>query len=134
MKNPAHHIRHKGQAAVELALLLPIIIVLIFGVFEFGRAMYVRNTLNYAARMGARAAATQMPFSQSAVKDQVRNSIPVQLQGGLTIAVSPAVPVYGTAVTVSVSSPFSIDIIPGFLPIEKNVVLLGQASMMYERN
>jgi len=46
----------KGQALVETALVLPLLLLLVMGLFEFGRAMYIKNTLNNAARAGARAA------------------------------------------------------------------------------
>lgn len=46
----------KGQALVEMAIILPLLLLLVLGVFEFGRAMYIKNTLTHAARAGARAA------------------------------------------------------------------------------
>ena len=46
----------KGQALVETALILPILLLLIMGLFEFGRIMYIKNTLNNAARAGVRTA------------------------------------------------------------------------------
>ena len=48
---------NKGQTIVETAIVLPVLILLVLGIFEFGRAMYIKNTLNNAARAGARAAA-----------------------------------------------------------------------------
>ena len=47
----------KGQVLVETAIILPILLLLIFGLIDFGRAMYTKNTLNNAARAGARVAA-----------------------------------------------------------------------------
>jgi Flp pilus assembly protein TadG len=46
----------KGQALVETALIIPLLLLLVMGLFDFGRAMYIKNTLNNAARAGARAA------------------------------------------------------------------------------
>jgi hypothetical protein len=46
----------KGQALIETALVIPLLLLLVMGLFEFGRAMYIKNTLNNAARAGARAA------------------------------------------------------------------------------
>ena len=46
----------KGQALVEAAIILPLLLLLIMGLFEFGRAMFLKNTLNNAARAGARTA------------------------------------------------------------------------------
>ena len=47
----------KGQALIETALIIPLLLLLVMGIFEFGRMMYMKNTLNNAARAGARAAA-----------------------------------------------------------------------------
>lgn len=46
-----------GAVAVEFALLLPILMLLIFGLIDFGRALNAQITLNQAARNGARLAA-----------------------------------------------------------------------------
>ena len=43
-----------GAAAVEFALVLPILLTLMLGVIEFGYAMFVQSTLAGAAREGAR--------------------------------------------------------------------------------
>lgn len=44
----------RGAAAVELALVLPVLLVLVLGIVEFGRAFQVQATLAAAAREGAR--------------------------------------------------------------------------------
>ncbi len=46
----------KGQALVEFALVLPIFIVVLFGIMEFGRLWETINVITSAAREGARAA------------------------------------------------------------------------------
>lgn len=43
-----------GAAAVEFAILVPILILLVFGIVEFGRAYHTQVTLTHAAREGAR--------------------------------------------------------------------------------
>lgn len=45
-----------GQALVEMAIILPLLLLLVMGIFEFGRTMYLKNTLTHAARAGARTA------------------------------------------------------------------------------
>jgi len=51
----------KGQVLVETAIILPLLLLLIFGLIDFARAMYTKNTLNNAARSGARTAAVTQP-------------------------------------------------------------------------
>jgi Flp pilus assembly protein TadG len=48
------HRRTAGQSLVEFALLLPILALLLVGVFELGRAFHVLITLNNAGREAAR--------------------------------------------------------------------------------
>jgi Flp pilus assembly protein TadG len=48
--------RREGQALVEFALIVPIFLLLVLGVFEFGRAWNVYQVLTDAAREGARVA------------------------------------------------------------------------------
>lgn len=45
-----------GQALVEFALIIPIFILLVMGIFDLGRAVYGYNTANNAAREAARLA------------------------------------------------------------------------------
>jgi Flp pilus assembly pilin Flp len=47
----------KGASAVEFALILPILVTLVFGIFQFGIAFNNKIALNHAANVGARLAA-----------------------------------------------------------------------------
>ena len=46
----------RGQALVEFALVMPLLLILIIAVFEFGRAWNLHQTITDAAREGARKA------------------------------------------------------------------------------
>lgn len=46
-----------GQSLVEFSLVFPIIVLLIVGFFEIGRAVFAYNTIANAARQGVRVAA-----------------------------------------------------------------------------
>jgi Flp pilus assembly protein TadG len=46
--------RERGAAAVEMALVLPVLIFLLLGIMEFGRAFNVQVTLTNAARESVR--------------------------------------------------------------------------------
>jgi Flp pilus assembly protein TadG len=48
--------RTRGQALVEFALVLPIFILILVGIFDLGRAVYAFNTVNNAAREAVRLA------------------------------------------------------------------------------
>jgi Flp pilus assembly protein TadG len=45
--------RHSGQALVELALILPVVLLLVLGVIEIGRYAYISILVGNAARAGA---------------------------------------------------------------------------------
>lgn len=47
----------KGNALVEFALVLPILLLVLFGITELGRMVMTTNVLNTASREGARLAA-----------------------------------------------------------------------------
>lgn len=46
-----------GQSLVETALVLPIVVLMLVGLFDLGRAVYAYNTISNAAREGSRVAA-----------------------------------------------------------------------------
>src|SRR3954463_9405041 len=45
-----------GNAVLDMALVLPLLIALTFGAVEYGYALYIKHSLQAAAREGARAA------------------------------------------------------------------------------
>jgi Flp pilus assembly protein TadG len=46
----------RSQALIEFALVSPVLLLLLFGVIDLGRAIFYYDTLNHAAREGARVA------------------------------------------------------------------------------
>jgi Flp pilus assembly protein TadG len=72
----------EGQSLVEFALVLPVLLLLIVGLFDIARAVWQENTLAYAAREGTRYAivhgsASDDPSSSTNtvdIADKVRSS------------------------------------------------------------
>ena len=54
-------LNERGAAAVEFALLLPVLLTILFGIIEFGMIMYGREIVTNATREGARAGIVQGP-------------------------------------------------------------------------
>ena len=80
----------RGASAVEFAFLLPILVLLVLGIAEFGHAFQVQGTLSAAAREGVRVMALQN--DPVAARAAVRNAAPT-LDPGITdtqISISPA--------------------------------------------
>jgi len=64
------HRRARGAAVVEFAVVLPLLLVILFGIIEYGWVFLVRQTLTSAAREGCRVA-----ILQSATDDQVGDRV-----------------------------------------------------------
>ncbi|HEX5826853.1 MAG TPA: TadE/TadG family type IV pilus assembly protein [Candidatus Limnocylindrales bacterium] len=48
--------REGGQSLAEIALILPVFLLMLMAIFDFGRAIYAYNTLGNASRAAARLA------------------------------------------------------------------------------
>lgn len=63
----------RGQALVEFALLLPVVMLILIGIVEFGRAWQAKQTLTDVAREGARLSVVGDPtITQAYVAQQIR--------------------------------------------------------------
>jgi Flp pilus assembly protein TadG len=95
----------RGVAAIEFALVLPLLILLIFGMIEFGRAYNAKITVTHAAREGVR---------ELAITDNVgaATSKAATAAGSLAVTAtaggSPCSP--GGTVTMTVAHSFSYNI------------------------
>jgi Flp pilus assembly protein TadG len=105
----------RGAAAVEFAMVVPLLLVLVLGIAEFGHAFQVQGTLSAAAREGARVMALQN--DRAAARTAVRDAAPT-LDPAISdaqIAITPgACPATGTGttnvrVTVDYPMPFLTD-------------------------
>jgi hypothetical protein len=64
----------RGQSLVEFALVLPVFVLILFGLFDLGRAVYAYNTISNASRESARVAIvnqTNADVEAEAVKQAV---------------------------------------------------------------
>ena len=63
-----------GSVILETAIMIMILLMLMFGIVDVGRALYTENNLVSAAREGARygASDTNMPTDAAAIKSVVR--------------------------------------------------------------
>lgn len=80
--------RDRGAAAVEFALVLPLLVLLVFGIAEFGRAYHIQTTLSGAARDGVRVMALQN--NQVAARASAKSAAPSLHLTDAQIAVGPA--------------------------------------------
>ncbi len=51
---PGRHEGERGQALIEFALTIPVVFMVLFGIIDFGRALYAYDLVTNAARLGTR--------------------------------------------------------------------------------
>ena len=71
--------RDRGSAAVEFALVVPVLLLIVFGIIDFGRALNAQIALTGAAREGARLAALGYP--DAAIQARVAAAAPEPERG-----------------------------------------------------
>ena len=99
----------RGAAAVEFALVAPLLFMLFLGFVDVGRAIMVKNLLTSAARDGARTA-TLDGATVAGVQSQVSSFLLGATIPGVTVNVSPDpldLAQIGDPVSVNVTVPFS---------------------------
>lgn len=72
-----------GQSLVEFALLLPLFMLIILGIFDFGRVIYAYSALHNAAREGARYGAVH-PCDDVGIENMAQN-MAAGLGEGITV-------------------------------------------------
>lgn len=100
--------REEGAAAVEFALIVGLLMMLVFGMMEYGLAFWQIQSLRAATREGARVAAVGGDASQvqAAVVNASTGALPVGF-GGITISPAGGCPTDGDidqAVTVTIDN------------------------------
>jgi len=101
----------RGIVAVEMALLLPLLLLLLFGMLEYGSLFWRAQQIGAAARQGARIGALPSGTSATvtAAVDTLMNNY--GLGGtGYTVALTPANPASldsGESFTVTITVPYS---------------------------
>jgi Flp pilus assembly protein TadG len=127
----------KGAALLEAAIVIPIILLISVGIFEFGRAYQTWQVLTNAAREGARLACLEGPTDAD-----VRTRVNAYLQGGgLTtladtgIVVNRNAPVgASTGSLVQVNYPFSFIVLNPVVRLIAPRATTGQAITMHAQS
>src|SRR6478672_6393558 len=103
----------RGAAVVEFALVVPILLALVIGIAEFGRAYFIHATMAGAAREGVRAMALANPSSggPGAATTKAQASLSAAGLTGLTITPGAACPASGATpadavVTITYNMPY----------------------------
>ena len=81
----------QSQALIEFALVSPVLLLLLFGIVDIGRAVFYYDTVNHAAREGARTAVRAS--SQLPTNADVLATVTAQLIGAPVTAPCPQGPI-----------------------------------------
>lgn len=102
-------IYRRGAAVVEFAIVAPVLLLLVFGMIEYGRLVMVQQVITNATREGARSAVLD-GATTTGVTTIVNDFLTASRVSGAIVTVTPSPPssaAFGDPVTVSVQVPFS---------------------------
>jgi len=134
----------QGAAAVEFALVLPLLIILLFGIIEFSIVLYDKAMITNASREGARVGivcrfgggSTSHP-SDEEIRDTINNYLQNHLisLGASSTADIPAptrtVDAAGdTLLTVTVTYPYHFLVLPEFITTLTGAITLSATTVM----
>lgn len=118
----------RGQSIVELALLFPLLMMLLMGLLDLGRAYYIMVALRDAAEEGASYAAIQ-PTDEAEIKARAADAsgdLIATTADDVVITTSSLLPGEPITVTINYQYDFYMPLAQPFLP-EDGLVLRGRA-------
>lgn len=119
----------RGQAMVEMAIVLPILLVILMGIFEFGRIFNTYLIMTNASREGARSAA--LGDSDTDIIQRINNAIVDLDSTHLTTTITPSKSSRKRGTEVKVNLQYDIDlIVPVIDTIIPNPVHLETQTIM----
>lgn len=114
---------NKGAVLVELSLTLPILLGIIFFIYEFGNVIYLSNSLNVIARSAARYAAISPNTNTTSLKNIAGASSVFTDLSKLTLNVSPT-----PGASRQVGDPLTVSVQWSYTPFINPFNLFGSSS------
>jgi hypothetical protein len=129
-----------GQSIVEMAIAMPILLGLVIGIFEFGRAWNVRQVTTNAAREGSRLAVISGANPDTVLAQIEGRMSDAGLDPGLaTITINGMACCIGQAVSVQLDYPFQftfigpvVDLMGGGGSIPGSITMTTTSTMRHE--
>ena len=104
----------RGAALLEFAIIMPVLLIVVLGMIEIGRAVMVTEVLTHAARMGARTAAISSGSTSGALTaankvltDSGINGATVQVYVNGSSLKDASTAVSGDEIAVTISEPYA---------------------------
>ena len=140
MRRAARH-GESGQALAEIAIALPLLLLMLIGIWEFARGSQIQEVVVNAAREGARIVV--LPNSSGGTVDSATNVVNRYLASGsisgATVSITGNVGFTGEPMTVQVSVPYSFNLIGPVIRLATgssggpgDITLSSQATMRHE--
>jgi Flp pilus assembly protein TadG len=142
--------RRRGATVLEVAIALVILVVIVLGVFEYGRLVMVKQVMDNAARAGARLAVvstnTNPPTTTAMIQAQVTSALGGMVQSptilvyqsdinsGANISNNWNAAPFGSDIAVEIDAtyqpivPTSFGILPNPLPLVSKSVMRSEAN------
>lgn len=92
-----------GAVAVEFALVLPVMVVFMLGIIEWGRYMYTYNTMQFGCEQAVRWGVYHITGTSAAVEDYARNQMTGVVPDNVTVVMNAGT----TSVEVSANTQFN---------------------------
>ncbi len=134
-------ISQEGASAVEFALILPLLALIVFGTIEFGLLLYNKQVLTNASREGCRAGivARDTRLTQAEIDGIVQNFCTSRLITFNTVktppttnVIFPASQTFGQDLDVRVAYNYDFLVIPSFITGLSPFTLNARTVMKYE--
>lgn len=127
----------KGAAAVEFAIVLPLLIIVLFGIIEFSIVLYDKAMITNASREGARAGiVAQIPRVTDGEITTVVNTycqshlITLGAANNPVTTVARTGPNFGDEITVTVQYNYGFLVLPRFITTMSGTMTLTATSVM----
>ena len=108
--------KERGAVAVEMAIILPLLLMLLIGIIEFGRVFNVQISLSQAAREGARHAAIHYDDDELDVEGTALRAAPSL--DGLPVLVDDDADACALGADVRVTTAVTLDSLSGLFDAE----------------
>jgi Flp pilus assembly protein TadG len=132
---PSRKLRdQKGAALVEFAIALPLIVLLLFGIIEFGVLLYNKQVITNASREGARAAINPLPLLTppdvvTVVENYCdQNLITFGTNNPVSVSPPDANRVFPQEVTITVTWNYGF-LVPSIIGLGPTITIGGQTTM-----
>jgi Flp pilus assembly protein TadG len=116
----------RGASAVEFGLIVPILLILVLGIIEFGHAFQVQGTLSAAAREGARAMALRNdPAQARAAVQEAAGALDPDITDAQITITPPACPSGASSVNVRLTINYPMPFFTGFFGADVDLTGTG---------